>query len=126
MLPIHPLLLPRKTTRRKVVRTGARMDYAAPMIATTLDVTRSTGAIAPSPGACPQSAFNSGVLDPERFRCASFCLRYARLGGGMVCAYEGECDRAAPCGDATPCADGYLCVTDACWGTPICVMPCAA
>lgn len=127
MLPRHPLLFPLKTTRRKVVRTGAKLAYAAPMIATTLDVSRTASAtLVPSPPICSHGAFSCGAPDPGAFRCAPLCLCFTQLGGDTVCARETECELVDPCDDTTPCPDGLVCVTDTCCDTPICVMPCAA
>jgi hypothetical protein len=127
MLPMHPLLSPPTTTRRKVVRTGARLAYAAPMIATTMELSSPTRATTrPSPGVCPQGVFTCGARDPECYRCAPHCRCYARLGGGTVCARENECDFVAACDNVVPCAAGLVCVTSSCCDTPVCLTPCAA
>jgi hypothetical protein len=123
---MHPLLFPLRTTRRKVVRTGAKLAYAAPMIASTLELSRPARAVIPSQATCPQGAFICGAPDPERFRCASLCLCYAKLGGGTVCAHENDCELVVSCDEATPCADGFVCVTSSCCGGPVCLTPCAA
>jgi hypothetical protein len=126
MLPMHLLLLTRKSTRRKVVRTGAKLVYAAPLIAGTMDVSWPTPVAEPSPAIREHGTVSRRRPNPESYWCASLGRCFARLGGGTVCAHENMYDRVAPCDLATPFADGLVCVTSSCCAAPICLKSCAA
>jgi hypothetical protein len=123
---MHLLLLTRKSTRRKVVRTGAKLAYAAPLIAGTMDVSWPTPVAEPSPAIREHGTVSRRRPNPEPYWCASLGRCFARLGGGTVCAHENMYDRVAPCDLATPFADGLVCVTSSCCAALICLMSCAA
>ena len=79
------------TTRRSIVRTGAKLAYAAPLVATSLTLSATNAAAAVSLGSrcAAGSVFFSTVVlsDPEgnpRRRTAR--LRPARPATGLACA----------------------------------------
>ena len=109
------------TTRRTVVKTGAKLAYAAPILAASfklsgrsalavsgLDCGTPTRCGAPSFGSCPNNCF-----------CAS------NADGGEDCVIGGvPAGGLVTCSSGAGCQPGQVCVTNTCFGS-VCADRCA-
>ena len=115
------------TTRRTVVKTGAKLAYAVPIVAASFKLS------ATSVGAQAVSG-----LDPrcDGARCGSFatcnevdgCICFSTLDGTGYCGIPRSCSVVQACGPGTPCPAGQVCaVGTCCSGDKVdsCVIPCA-
>ena len=115
------------TSRRKIVTTGAKMAYAAPLVAASFKLSaHAAGAIRPG-GECETFACGGGLClgtfdDPIEERCACF-ETVARPGHG-ICNGDFFCGGPTCTSDAD-CGAG-TCVTNTCCGlgVQLCAPPC--
>jgi hypothetical protein len=111
---------PTPTTRRTIVTTGAKLAYAAPLVATSLKLSAMNVAATHSPGHQPCETFvcgnplcaepGPGPLD----RCA--CFELTEDPGNGLCLGDFLCDSASACNTTADCPSGYTCVTNTCCG----------
>jgi hypothetical protein len=88
---------PTPTTRRTIVATGAKLAYAAPLVATSLTLS-ATNAAAVSPGLCPRGGDgcsaggcgpgNSCICTTQRGSRTPFCFSQ---GCGVPCETSADC-----------------------------------
>jgi hypothetical protein len=109
------------TTRRTIVRTGAKLAYAAPLVAATMKLgAEGAGAqVQASPVCRPGASCTSvGELVPcDGSNC--FCVR--TFSGSSACVENVFGSGACP--DTGQCPDGEVCIPDTCFGDlclPLC------
>jgi hypothetical protein len=110
------------TTRRTVIQTGAKMAYAAPLIAASFKLSASAvGAQAVSGGPNPECA-GATCATYDNFPCSTDpdCVCAATSVGGLCVPGSTSCGVVGPC-DNGACPDGSVCVYDSCCGSPVCV-----
>jgi len=102
--------------RRRVIKTGAKLAYAVPLVAASFSLA-SRGASALSPvceaGTC---------TDPSR--CGTFCACVSDDAGTTFCGEQARCSTAPLC--SAGCPDDWVCATQNCCldQQPRCVPPC--
>jgi len=106
-------------TRRTVVRTGAKLAYAAPLVAASFKLDNGVGA-----QAAPSAACVPGTCDLVSI-CGSHCGCRTNASGSTSCLQNIACVDANPCTDG--CSAGEVCLADTCCGdgVPRCVPGCA-
>jgi hypothetical protein len=108
-----------QVTRRRVVETGVRLAYAAPIIAASFKL-RSAAAQILSPACIGGSCGTFGICSED-----DLCVCVATDDGNGFCHRCQQCDTATPCTSQADCPGGYLCSANNCCGEPVCMQPCA-
>lgn len=137
------------TTRRTIVKTGAKLAYAVPVVAAT---TRLSGgsAVAASPpcggggvckvdqDCCAGETCIGGicsVANCEGRTCGNFaqchatadCQCYTAPEGAGVCGCNTLCSAAPPCTSSADCGPGRFCAVNSCCGAAgVCLSICDA
>jgi hypothetical protein len=113
------------TTRRKIVTTGAKLAYAAPLVAATATLeSGGAGAVSPN-GACTTFVCGNGpcVETPDGFNC--FCFETAESPGNGRCTGNFFCSEPTGCTSDADCPGGGTCVINTCCGPQsYCAPPC--
>ena len=110
------------TTRRTVVKTGAKLAYAAPLVAASFKLSTASGLAVSPNGAC--NTFQCGNLDPCADRPDAspqhcWCFEVAATPGEGRCLGNFYCspDLTTPCPNGqSDCPSGTTCVTNTCCG----------
>jgi hypothetical protein len=109
------------TTRRTVIRTGAKMAYAAPLVAASFKLSSTAvGAQQVSGGPNPECA---GSTCGSFTSCSSGnpdCVCASTNQGGLCIPGSTNCENLQDCVDGA-CPDGSLCAVNTCCGRPVCV-----
>jgi hypothetical protein len=116
-----------RTTRRRVLATGTKLAYAAPVVAASFRLSvLGAGAEPLSDPACGVCIpfFTASTCEGDR-RCVCYL---ANSGGPQT----GFCHRGQRCATTTPCPNGvddcpagHACSTSTCCGeAPVCIQPC--
>lgn len=116
-------------TRRRIVKTGAKLAYATPVVAASFKLgVRQASAVS---GVCPDDGVVidcSGIDNADAATCGDAgpvgsCSRY-QAGDCPACLEDNFCDDAPVCGAG--CPDGFVCVPTCCDDQPRCLAPCGA
>jgi len=132
-MPIEELTdqLATSTTRRTIVKTGAKLAYAAPIVAATMKLSAGGAAAAVSDGgnqACNTFVCGNGPCasrpDIQPF-ADCFCFEVAETPGQGVCLSNFPCAGTQICTASSECNLGETCVVNTCCGpeghcTPAC------
>ena len=111
-----------RTTRRIVVKTGAKLAYAAPLVAASFKLT--------SASVLAVSGFDCGTPSrcgaPSFGNCPGVCACVTDADGGEACVFAGVPPTGiVPCASGADCAAEQTCVPNTCFGT-VCADPCLA
>lgn len=109
-------------TRRTVVKTGARLAYAAPLVAASFKL--SASALAQE--ALSAATCNGGTCG-DLEGCgddSGKCYCFATDIGGF-CHRCQSCDTVKPCSANSDCSPGSICSDNNCCGVSVCMQPCA-
>ena len=111
-----------QVTRRTVVKTGAKLAYAVPLVAASFKLDNGVGAQAPSPTCA------AGNCDKPSI-CGEACGCRTVANGSTTCLQNIACIAAVPC-DNGSCPAGSTCLVDTCcpkdrFPVPLCVPTCA-
>lgn len=104
-------------THRTVIQTGAKIAYAAPMVAATFKLSNTTAfAISPTcvPGTCAVPV-----------KCGELC-GCREIDGIGYCLLQQRCSESKVCGPDVICPEGYVCLINSCCRDtlPRCVAVC--
>lgn len=114
------------TSRRKIVTTGAKVAYAAPVVAASFKLSQA-GASAVSPNG-PCKAFvceDPPCVDNGDILKNCYCFELVERPGNGLCLGNFYCVGATECKSDADCGAGH-CVTNTCCGTgkQLCAPPC--
>jgi hypothetical protein len=108
----------RRTTRRTVVKSGAKLAYTAPLIAASLRLTAGTASAA-------SQACEPGVCDaPGPCGDPDFCGCVMTNAGTGFCVADVACAGLLECQTSNDCAPTEGCVTNTCCGVQVCAPGC--
>lgn len=108
-----------QTTRRTIVKTGAKIAYAAPLVAASFKLQ----------SAMAQSISNQhpecvGATCASFIQCSSSngdCVCITTPVGGFCVPGSTSCSIIGPCDANNACPDGSVCAIDTCCIDPVCV-----
>ncbi len=107
-----------ETSRRTIVKTGAKFAYAAPVIAGTMKLSaQGAGAASPVPCKDPQPCPN--------YFCGDNCTCVPTTEKGSICHQGRPCPEVAECDSSDDCPSGSVCAATCC-GILICVTECGS
>jgi hypothetical protein len=111
------------TTRRTIVKTGAKLAYAAPLVAASFKLSAGrAGAQAVSRGNCPCLTLNCGTAVP-----GTICGCLESTEGHQFCSNDFGCGTTDPCDSTDDCPSGFFCQANSdCAGScgAVCVPSC--
>lgn len=113
-----------QTTRRTIVKTGAKLAYAAPLVAVSFKLSgRVAGAVTISPNSCIPTG---GDACSQQVACqpgadVNICGCGPTPEGHGFCFQQGGC--GAACSSSSQCSNGQVCVATCCGFA--CQDPCA-
>lgn len=115
--------LQHSTTRRTVVKTGAKLAYAAPIVAASFSLASQRAAAAVS-GANPNpecaAATCTTFVECSSTNADCVCTSTSS-GGGFCVPGSTSCTVTGDCGAGFSCPADNVCVVDTCCGRPVCV-----
>jgi hypothetical protein len=117
---------PTPTTRRTIVATGAKLAYAAPLVATSLRLSTLNVAATHSPGHVCKGEICESVV----FGCDGDlgCVCFLTVENTGFCHRGQSCEGLQSCDSSADCPAGYACSIATCCGPEqgqICIQPCA-
>ena len=112
-----------RTTRRTVVKTGAKLAYAAPIVAASFRLTNlNAAAQVGSPVIC-----ENGGSCGNTTRCGPSCRCFTSVDRGGFCHRVQLCSSTTACTSSNQCAPGHICSTSTCCPSGgRCIQPCPA
>jgi hypothetical protein len=120
------------TTRRTIVRTGAKLAYAAPLVATSLKLSAMNVAATHSPGHVACETFVCGnprglCTEPGSLDVCA-CFELTEDPGNGLCLGDFPCSSDSACNTTADCPSGSTCVTNTCCGlgVQLCAPACPA
>ena len=130
---IHAIAATMRTdiSRRTIVKTGAKLAYAAPLVAASFRLSSgAVGAQTVSPGICT-FGFNCGdninffICGTDPRGVSSQCNCYETGGGAAVACGARVCiTNGGTCTNNTDCPDGSFCSVNTCCGDGACIPYC--
>ena len=111
------------TTRRTVVKTGAKIAYAAPIVAASFKLTSMTAAAQAVSGSCTNVI---GACNVPANGCNgdASCACFRTIDGSSACIqFNVCCAGCKTCSSNADCGSGCACVADTCLGNvcqPLC------
>ena len=108
------------SSRRTIVKTGAKMAYAVPVVAATISLNVGESSAQRVSGINPDPACIGATCANLR-QCADNpdCQCFTLAGGGGFCIPGSTtCDSFGVCGADLSCPAGQVCVVGTCCGTP--------
>ena len=129
-MPMDELVdrLESQTTRRTIVKTGAKLAYAAPLVAATLKtdaLTASAQRVSPIAGGTCAGDFSCGeVPDPCGANEFGTCYCFGNTERQGVCGSNESCAALSSCTTSEDCPNGSHCAVNTCCGEPVCIEDC--
>jgi hypothetical protein len=108
------------TTRRTIAKTGAKLAYAAPIVAASMKLSTG-GAAAVSGGACTAASTCGG--EPSACDGNVACSCGATADGSTACFQWNVAGTGGSCSASDPCPSGEACILATCVGDicqPLC------
>lgn len=116
------------TSRRKIVTTGAKVAYAAPVVAASFKLSQAGAGAVSANAPCETFVCGNGLCvgefsDPIEERCA--CFELVESPGNGLCLGDFYCGEVSSCTSDDDCGGGH-CVTNTCCGqgVQLCAPPC--
>jgi len=116
-------------TRRRIVKTGVKLAYVAPIVAASFKLSGGPAGAVSTTACTGGNCRNAGFCETASGLC--FCLQIPETGNPGFCHRCQKCNSAQDCGAGLPaCPQGSVCSTATCCKrngklVPKCVQPCS-